>query len=1198
MKRKLLSIVLFLALAFNNVLAQVNLQTGAAQYSYPLINYSDPSNNLALNIAIQYTSGNGVKVNEVASNVGLGWSFTGIGFIQRAQIGEADDQNSTELFPVSDICTNSGSFNSNNSFRFWGSANYNYVDNYFPNGFLYTEYPVTNGITSCAIPNEITTIPRFPRVTYTDSKWKRSRRALADRMQDAFIFGFNGRSGTFYIGKDGSILTTEDSKLKISFVQQSMLNQNIRTRISSFKITDETGIEYIFSAFELSEQIQRKAIAPTNTTSVAWVVNPQNVVNLRVLNGDPKGKFTVQKWLLTEISNPRSNQKVLINYSDVNYDYVAGINISGAHKTTNVIGSVTINEERTILKSKQVSSVILPDGHKIDFLYQAQTRVDEGGQQTNPLSQINFLYNNSLINSWKMEYKYFYKTELKSLSDGALMTENDKRFLRMCLVSIQKCGKDNSTCFPKTEFEYYRGEGVSTYETVPPVRCLAQDFWGYYTSPLWEQLYTQKYPDVGYIVHYLNNYLDARAPNSRFAVLGILKKVKTEIGGSVEFSYEQNRASNGITSLDNLPGCVGGVRVSKITVSDGELIPKNTITEFKYEKTDGSSSGWGHENIVTSSTKTLVVYSGPDDYVYEGVEEIDYSGGPRFERAPNQSSRENQIAYLIITAFTNPAAFVAAIIDQFLQIIFSLFPPAPQTRTVTTINFYPYSQMNPIGFQYSRVIQKNIVNGVSTGNIVTEFTDPTYFNTTIPAISYPIEPKMRYAPWKYGLLTKRSIYNTAPQPALVSEEVYSYNNSLLEQEYINANYRSIKIEPEIVRSVTFNDVSDYGSTGITQKSFYPIRGRVELTQKKVRSYGSNGITNETIADYTYDPSNYQLKEMITKNSSGESVGTKIYYPGNYTGISGTALEIMRTQNIINIPITTVSWKMDYASAPKKLMQASVTEFGQISNYDIKPVNIYSSELSEPTVSTITDDAAIQNNLTNFSFLKLNNTIIYDATGNPIETKTEGNRYSSVIYNYSGRLPVAKISNAKSAEISYTSFEAEGTGNWMFPNTSVTNQQSGITGSFAFNLVSTNTVTSNFYLTANSKYKLSFWVKGSKPVFTAQPPYQTTATITDNLVIKKSVSGWDFYEGEVSTNIVARIILTANGTSSNFIDELRLYPASALMVTITYAPGIGKTSECDANNRIVYYQYDELNRLIAVRNENWDIIKAYEYKNKQ
>jgi hypothetical protein len=53
-----------------------------------------------------------------------------------------------------------------------------------------------------------------------------------------------------------------------------------------------------------------------------------------------------------------------------------------------------------------------------------------------------------------------------------------------------------------------------------------------------------------------------------------------------------------------------------------------------------------------------------------------------------------------------------------------------------------------------------------------------------------------------------------------------------------------------------------------------------------------------------------------------------------------------------------------------------------------------------------------------------------------------------------------------------------------------------------------------------------------------------------------------------------------------------------MRTVTYDPQVGKTSECDENNRITYYEYDNLSRLRFIKDENRNIIKMYEYNLKK
>jgi YD repeat-containing protein len=62
-----------------------------------------------------------------------------------------------------------------------------------------------------------------------------------------------------------------------------------------------------------------------------------------------------------------------------------------------------------------------------------------------------------------------------------------------------------------------------------------------------------------------------------------------------------------------------------------------------------------------------------------------------------------------------------------------------------------------------------------------------------------------------------------------------------------------------------------------------------------------------------------------------------------------------------------------------------------------------------------------------------------------------------------------------------------------------------------------------------------------------------------------------------------------------IDELRLYPKTAQMTSYTYAPLVGMTSSCDMDNKITYYSYDALGRLMFIKDQDGNIIKTMQYQ---
>jgi YD repeat-containing protein len=100
-------------------------------------------------------------------------------------------------------------------------------------------------------------------------------------------------------------------------------------------------------------------------------------------------------------------------------------------------------------------------------------------------------------------------------------------------------------------------------------------------------------------------------------------------------------------------------------------------------------------------------------------------------------------------------------------------------------------------------------------------------------------------------------------------------------------------------------------------------------------------------------------------------------------------------------------------------------------------------------------------------------------------------------------------------------------------------------------------------------------------------YTTNFTLptgtTRNFVIQwwNLVGGiWKFNEQPFTTNI----------TLTGPLDDVRIFPTDAQMTSYTYQPLIGMTSETDPSGKSTTYQYDALDRLYLVRDNDGNIIK--------
>ncbi len=201
---------------------------------------------------------------------------------------------------------------------------------------------------------------------------------------------------------------------------------------------------------------------------------------------------------------------------------------------------------------------------------------------------------------------------------------------------------------------------------------------------------------------------------------------------------------------------------------------------------------------------------------------------------------------------------------------------------------------------------------------------------------------------------------------------------------------------------------------------------------------------------------------------------------------------------------------------------------------------------------------------------------FDVFGNISQQQKETGIPLSYIWDYNTTYPVAKINDAVQTGVAYTSFEAEGKGGWTYTG-AVSTDASAPTGRKSY--VVGNSITKSG-LNASATYVVSYWKKSG-----------TVSVNGTTAVTGRTLNGWTYHEHKVVNPSGG--LITISGTNG-VIDELRLYPAAAQMTTYTYDPLVGMTSQCDANNRITYFEYDAFSRLNLVRDHDKKILKKICY----
>lgn len=1149
----LLIIFFFLALNGKETFSQVNLQTGAATPNVPLYSYSHPGSGLSLNVSLSYTLGNGLKVSEVASNVGTGWMLDCGGFIHRRQNGEPDDQKQlgTFSYPASET-----------PFATEYSAYQNYLQNYYPNGFIYSEYDINENVRDGA--------SQMPLFASTGVAYKHNPRHITDRAQDVFTLFAGGRSASFVIGKkngtnalDVRFLNDADNeKYKVVITEADQTANGIRTSISKFTIIDENGIAYIFQDLELNEiciydnikKYDANGDFLINSTSYGYP-QPVSWSYVDVARGRAINEFVVGKWHLSEIVNQVTNEKIVFNYETYDIDLEANQVVS--HNYVDSKHSYAVTWERMKGKGKRLTSVAMPEGDALNFNYGAY-RVDVPTDRL--LSQLLIKSKGQDIFSWNLQFGYFTATEIKDVT--ATLTDSEKRYARLCLKSIQRQGV-NSFVEPPFKFDYYLPETQYYLDRIPPMFSLRQDHYGYATlgalaggqEPYGNKIYPISfYSEITESGHYTN------APYGLYARNGVIKKITYPLGGDITYEYDGNFVLSGSTEIR-----VGGVKVIKTTVYDGESHANDIVTEYVYKKTNGQTSGWGYETPNYTNQSTITVYNCGDKK---------YVAGLVIGRAI-QLGISAFFGYTFIgAAYGYGATFLSQAtgmgIGVIVAIILYIFPPVSANYTALEYKNQPVFSHNPLLFQYSRV---EVINKTSSttnaGKTVYEFTDESFRPVDIPALSAPYSNKQRFAPWAYGAPKTITAYNNAGDP--VKKTVYEYDANDVFSPYTNDRYKSRAWAPsKTVYECVFQSNST-NSGNIVQETYYPLTGTLKLTQKKEYFYRNATESNLVTTNYEYN-SRHFLKRQYGNDSKGELVETLYYYPFDYADnqlATQPGTQDMAEHHVLSPVISMESYKT--VNGNKYITGGVINDYREMTG-GIKLYKKYQFQSREPVLNSSLQPKSAVYFLRDPAYFKEIEELSYDAKGNPNQVKLPGDRKSSSIF-YSGRA-VASATNASPEHIAYSSFESsDELGGWSLTGTFNTDE--GMTGKGSFSGTASKSVSSvvNFTVTCWSKVSAALTVNGSSGT--------TLLTIGD----------WSLKQFSVSNASSIQVV-------GDKYDDLRLHPANSKMSTMTYLPGVGKVAESDVNNRITYYDYDELGRIKMVKDQYRNVMKAYEYNYKQ
>lgn len=490
----------------------------------------------------------------------------------------------------------------------------------------------------------------------------------------------------------------------------------------------------------------------------------------------------------------------------------------------------------------------------------------------------------------------------------------------------------------------------------------------------------------------------------------------------------------------------------------------------------------------------------------------------------------------------------------------SYTPAQPNQVMRATSPIHEISYVNGSPVTYTRVVEK-VVNGVNyEGKTVSHFT--SFFEGSVAVLkSFPYVPP-NFKQWTYGLLTTEEIYDrngallrkTANEYGFPSDNYFS---SPARQE----NFRSITIAPVkynyLGKSHTF--ISDYWTKQgdpifFLSESYLPPSGRSELKKKTIYDYKGRDVM-VTENTYVYNQSFYNLKSETSKNSTGKNVTKNYVQPFDMVSLKRDPTGVYQAMVGRNIISPVVELTEYNNSTPIYLIR---------NNYFNPYTSVYVPKTVVTKKGTVPEDTVY----------RYKN---YDIKGKLLMvSKADWGAETSFLWGYNGQYPIAEVKNATHDQISHTSFETNEKGGWIYSGLPIS--AGSRTGRRHYSLNSGAITKTATGASAAKPFKLSFWARrtsGSGP--------WTFMGRTENLG-----TGWQLIEREVTT---ATLSISGSGI---LVDELRLHPADAPMITYTYDPLIGITSNTDVRNYTTYYEYDGMGRLKSIKNEDGHILEHYDY----
>lgn len=1173
----------------------VDLYTGKLNVSIPI--YTIKSRNVEIPITLN-GSASAHRVNEIASWVGLGWHLNAGGAITRVMNNLPDEFTGTI------------------------SSTFNIL------GYGFTKVKAGLGI------NLVHFLDINNTYYSTEQKkdiinrgaWNNTSnmpQAAADLQPDQFYFNFGKYSGRFVFDQDGNVQLLAKANLKIVPSYQVINGNN---KIVSFIVLTDDGYKYEFGNFALNAVEETKIVQSSKSLPLYFDnVNYQNGIGYRyntkpamlsIKDNNNNGgydNFERQQnneyieyctypsaWYLTKVTSPTDDFINLIYKNNGTLNYMSDRSFSAStidfsRRTPesqgynlSVFGHVdigigipnyypspclfTVSYSNSIVSSKRLEKIVTAQGYTAKFIA-SQPRYDLPGDKA--LDEIVIENSGVLIKTFRFVYFDSYSDEeIETFKFGYLKhrwidppsTDALEPTSELRQFNIDDCNRHRLFLKYIKEIggEFYLNESLPPYEffydldiKLPYRSSTKQDLYGFANNN------TTRYPfaDVQYQVAEWYN------PNTGF-------------------------------TCNSEPNCSRKpILFFQMTGSSGNAIQWPAWNEM-------GTKDYSFTQMKAGTLKKIILPTGgikEYEYEYSGSTQYKSWNGLRIKKisereSANATANETHYSYgdfkFSDFAITNYRMKERVYNNEFYdnRVFFNSNRINPQTLTKGSEGGYDFVEVSKTGNGKYRADFTTVIDHENLINRTIRIT--SLFTTDPPDWGYykhPFPANTSFE-WKQGLPKKETYTNENGNR--IKEVFYEYD-------FTSWQSNSTKVVGLQVSKYRFNTENSsynfllYGATSYTSE-WNALKSKTE------RAFASDGINYSEQKTEIYnsffvnDGLQYLMPTEVktSSTSKNEKVVQNYTYAINYSAPFQTddftgGLSLLKSKHILSAPIEQTTRLETINGGVIKYIGGTINQY-----HSNKPLLKKIFDLQPTSTLTTLNLSTINNGYFTFNpnYKPVINYTMYDIYGNILERNEESDLKESYIWGYNQTFPVAKIINAAANDVGYTSFEADGTGYFNGINTQGI-QNNGVTGKKSY-LINASPISLS-YLDPNKKYIASIWAKNGTPIST-QYTLGGGVVPGQDFVAKASINGWTYYEKEFTG---AFSITISGSVPEVLIDEVRIHPKNAQMTTYTFEPMVGMTSQCDMNNRTVYYEYDSFQRLKLIRDQFGNVTKTFEYNYK-